>query len=567
MNNAERLSLSGRRWRIAPRLSPEDLGAVTDLPPLAVQLLHNRGLRDADAIGEFIAGGLPPHDPFLMDGMEAAAARLLRAVAAGERVCIYSDYDADGVTSCSVLTLALHSLGLDPTAYFPDRRREGYGLNQAAIAAIAAEGVNLLISTDCGANAVAEVESALAAGMDVIVTDHHTVVTELPAAAIALNPHNPGEGYPFPDLAGVGVAYKLAEAVLMEAESPEAIEAESLLDLVALGTVADVVPLRDENRLFVLEGLQRMNAGSRPAMKALINAARLTPGDITSTDLGYRLGPRINAAGRMDDARIAYRLLTGDDPVANDRLALELEELNRRRQQATKDVLAAAQEFATANGPVFAYGDDWHPGVIGLVAGRLAEASGRPAFVASVRDGVAQGSARSPEGFSVVAALSACHVILDRHGGHPRAGGFTLAGDRLEEFATALREQWSAAGAPTARPAVEADCRLRPESITWDTLQLVQDLEPYGQGFPAPLFAASGLRLVERHTVGGDHSHLRPVFAGLTADLSAIWFGGGAHVGALQPGHDYDVAFRLARSIYQGQTRLDMLIEDVRAAG
>ncbi len=563
----EGLSISGRQWRIAPRLSPEDLTAVADLPPLAVQLLHNRGLRGADAIAEFVAGGLPPHDPFLMHGMEAAAGRLLRAVAAGERICIYSDYDADGVTSCAVLTLTLRSLGLDPTAYFPDRRREGYGLNREAIAAIAAEGVNLLISTDCGANAVAEVEAALAAGMDVIVTDHHTVVTELPAEAIALNPHNPGEGYPFPDLAGVGVAYKLAEAVLLEAESPDALEAESLLDLVALGTVADVVPLRDENRLFVVEGLRRMNAGSRPAMKALIGAARLTPGEITSTDLGYRLGPRVNAAGRMDDARIAYHLLTGDDPVANDRLALELEELNRKRQQATKDVLAAAGEFAGADGPVFAYGDDWHPGVIGLVAGRLAEASGRPAFVASVRDGVAQGSARAPEGFSVVEALSACAGLLDRHGGHPRAGGFTLAGERLDEFAAALRVLWTEAGAPAAKPTVEADCRLRPESISWDTLQLVEDLEPYGQGFPAPLFAVSGLRLAERRTVGGDHSHLRPVFAGLGPDISLIWFGGGAHYGALEPGRDYDVAFRLAESTYQGQTRLDMLVEDVRAAG
>ncbi|MDP6350021.1 MAG: DHHA1 domain-containing protein, partial [Chloroflexota bacterium] len=335
----------------------------------------------------------------------------------------------------------------------------------------------------------------------------------------------------------------------------------------AYSRISGEMQLDDENRMFVLEGLRRMNAGSRPAMKALINAARLNAGEITSTDLGYRLGPRVNAAGRMDDARIAYRLLTGDDPVANDRLALELEELNRKRQQATRNVLAAAREFATANGPVFAYGDDWHPGVIGLVAGRLAEANGRPAFVASVRDGVAQGSARSPEGFSVVAALSACAHILDRHGGHPRAGGFTLAGWRLDEFAAALRELWTKAGAPSAKPVIEADCRIRPESISWDILQLVQDLEPYGQGFPAPLFAISGLRLAERRTVGGDHSHLRPVFAGLPPDLSAIWFGGGAHVGALTPGHDYDIAFRLAKSTYQGQTRLDMLIEDVRAAG
>lgn len=565
MSASDGLSISGRRWRIARRLSPEAFAAVDDLPPLAVQLLHNRGLRDPGTISEFIAGGLPPHDPFLMSGMEAASARLLRAVRNGERVCIYSDYDADGVTSCSVLTLVLRSLGLDPTAYFPDRMTEGYGLNRAAMTAIAGRGFDLLISTDCGANAVAEVEAALAGGMDVIVTDHHTVVTELPAAAVALNPHNPGEPYPFPDLAGVGVAYKLAEAVLLEAESPGAIEAESLLDLVALGTVADVVPVREENRMFVTEGLRLMNAGSRPGLKALIASARLTAGEITSTDLGFRLGPRVNAAGRMDDARIAYRLLTGDDGPEIERLAQELEELNRLRQDATRQVLDAARESAGGDRPVFAYGDDWHPGVVGLVAGRLAESSRLPAFVASVRGDMAQGSARGPEGYSVVEALNACGHILDRHGGHPRAGGFTLARDRLPEFKQAVHDHWDAVAGAPARAVLNADCRLRPDTINWDTWQLVRDLEPYGEGFRAPLFAVEGLRLTERRAIGTDGSHLRPVFAGLPPEVSPVWFGGGAHAGELQPGAIYDVIFRIESSTYRGETRLDMLVEDVRA--
>ena len=531
-----------------------------------MQLLHNRGLREPDVVNDFLAGGQPPNDPFLMAGMEAATARILQAARNKERVCIYSDYDADGVTSCSVLTLTLRSLGLDPEAYFPDRLTEGYGLNTAAVEGIAERGANLLISTDCGANAVAEVEAALGRGMDVIVTDHHTVMDDLPEAATALNPRNPGEPYPFPDLSGVGVAYKLAEAVLSEAESPEAIAPESLLDLVALGTVADVVPLRDENRYFVVEGIRQINREPRPGMEALIAVSRLTIGQVMSTDLGFRLGPRINAAGRMDDARIAYGLLTGTDELESGRLAQKLEELNRMRQEATREVLEATQEFVDGEGPVFAYGDEWHPGVVGLVAGRLAEATGRPAFVASVRGGMAQGSARAGEGFNVVEALAACGHVLDRHGGHARAGGFTVARDRLEELREAMQTRWEEVAGTQAPAVLEADCRLRADSINWDTWQLVSDLEPYGEGFRAPVFAVEGLRLEDRRTVGKDRSHLRPEFAGLGADVTSIWFGGGRHAAGLKPGGRYDVCFKIGKSTYQGATRLDMLVEDVRTA-
>ena len=531
-----------------------------------MQLLHNRSLREPAIVNEFLAGGQPPNDPFLMAGMEAATARILRAVRNNERVCIYSDYDADGVTSCSVLTLMLRSLGLEPEAYFPDRLTEGYGLNVVAVKGIAERGANLLISTDCGANAVAEVEAALGRGVDVIVTDHHTVLHNLPEAATALNPRNAGEPYPFPDLAGVGVAYKLAEAVLAEAETPDAIEPESLLDLVALGTVADVVPLQDENRYFVVEGLRRMNRESRAGMEALIAVSRLVSGEVTSTELAFRLGPRINAAGRMDDARIAYGLLTGTDELEIRRLAQKLEELNRMRQEATREVLEAAQEFVDGEGPVFAYGEDWHPGVVGLVAGRLAEATGRPAFVASVRGGVAQGSARAGEGFNVVEALATCGHVLDRHGGHARAGGFTVARERLEEMREAMQMRWEAVGGTQGPAVLEADCRLRPDSINWDTWQLVQDLEPYGEGFRAPVFVVEGLRLADRRTVGRDRSHLRPEFAGLGAEVTAIWFGGGRHSAGLRPGGRYDICFKLGKSTYQGSTRLDMLVEDVRAA-
>ncbi|MDP6349848.1 MAG: DHH family phosphoesterase, partial [Chloroflexota bacterium] len=264
MNDTERLSLSGRRWRIAPRLSPEDLGAVTDLPPLAVQLLHNRGLRGAEAIGEFVAGGMPPHDPFLMDGMEAAAGRLLRAVAGGERVCIYSDYDADGVTSCSVLTLMLRSLGLDPIAYFPDRRREGYGPNVEAMLGLREKGASVVVTVDCGTGAHEALAAAADAGLDVIVVDHHVAEAKLPRAVAVINPNRLDESGAHGELAAVGVAYLLVvglnRALRQAGWFSRQAEPDLLpwLDLVALGTICDVAPLTGVNRALVAQGLKVM---------------------------------------------------------------------------------------------------------------------------------------------------------------------------------------------------------------------------------------------------------------------------------------------------------------------
>jgi single-stranded-DNA-specific exonuclease len=496
--------------------------------------------------------------------MEAATARILRAVTNGERVCIYADYDADGVTSCVVLTLTLQNLGIMPQPYFPNRRIEGYGLNKDAITHISESGIDLLISTDCGANAVSEVELALAQGMDVIVTDHHTVLEDLPATAIALNPRNPKDPYPFPDLAGVGVAYKLAEALLRNQPSAKAINPESLLDLVALGTVADVVPLRGENRYFVIEGLQRINRAPRPGIAALMSKARVTFGEAVSSDLGFKLGPRINAAGRMDDARIAYKVLIDPEHQKVEGLAQQLEELNLLRQRATREVLEAAEQFVDGDGPIFAYGEHWHPGVVGLVAGKLAEARGVPAFVASIHGDTVQGSVRAQGGVNIVEALASCSHILDRYGGHARAGGFTVAHSRLFEMRDQVCAWWDTLGSARTRPVLEVDCYLWPQSLNWDTLQLIRDLEPFGESFRDPLFAMKAVMLTGWRAVGRDGTHVKPEFAGLGEYVSAIWFGGGACGSSLEPGKRYDVCFKIGKSTYQGRSRIDMLVEDLR---
>ena len=393
------LSITGRRWEISKRAPKAIFSENADLPPLAVQLLHNRSYTNREDIESVVSGSEPPHDPFLMSGMDAAVERILRALRSREAICVYADYDADGVSGAAVLISALRLLGVDPRYYFPRRLEEGYGLNERAIRAIRKAGASVLISTDCGANAVSEIALAAELGLDVIVTDHHVVNTDLPGAAAAINPHHPGEPYPFADLAGVGVAYKLAEAVLLEAEIETNLDAESLLDFVALGTVADVVPLRGENRWLVRRGLNEINQSPRTGMRALIDAARLEPGAVTSTDIAFRLGPRINAAGRMRDAGIALDLLLETDADRAAERAAVLDDLNRQRQLTTEDVLDAISNIRSQAGPILAHGADWPLGVLGLVAGRLTSETGRPAFVSSAQAGEARGFGPRPRGF------------------------------------------------------------------------------------------------------------------------------------------------------------------------
>ena len=559
-------SITGRTWdvrRRAPDAVFERAGAV---PPLAVQILHNRGCRPED-MADALAGAELPHDPFLMSGMSAAVERVLRAVEAKERICVYADYDADGVTGAAVLLSAIASIGGSVTHYFPSRLEEGYGLNSNAVRAIHQNGAGLLISTDCGANAAVETELAAGLGMNVVVTDHHAVRTRLPAALAVLNPHNPDEPYPFPLLAGVGVAYKLSEALLLEAEAPGSIEPESLLDLAALGTVADVVPLVDENRWIVREGLDLMNRTPRPGVLALIEASGLAPGALTAKDLAFRLGPRINAAGRMAGADAGLDLLLATESSRARSLAAELNALNRERQVATSRVLDEALEASSGAPIALAHKDGWPLGVVGLVAGRLAEATGRPAYVSATWNGVARGSARGPDGFDVLASLDRCADHLSAYGGHARAAGFSFDPARLRDLHRSLLEDWERLpDKPEAPPPLRIDCRLLPESVGWETLALQYAMEPFGEGFPPPLFSVSGLSLGRATAVGNNQEHLKISFRDMPDFVSCIWFGSGKVVDGLAGGSRYDVAFRLARSSFNGEERIDMVVEDLRPA-
>ncbi|MCY4109020.1 MAG: single-stranded-DNA-specific exonuclease RecJ [Chloroflexi bacterium] len=561
------LSITGKRWEISKRAPRSVFSKNADLPPLAVQLLHNRSYKSREQIESVLDNSEPPHDPFLMSGMEEAVERILRALQSRETICVYADYDADGVSGAAVLISMLRSLGADPRSYFPKRLEEGYGLNERAIRAIRESGADVLISTDCGANAVQEIAVAAELGLDVIVTDHHIVHTDLPGAAAAINPHHPGEPYPFDGLAGVGVAYKLAEAVLLEAEIETAVEAESLLDFVALGTVADVVPLRGENRWLVREGLSRLNRSPRAGMAALIDAAGVEPGDVTSTDIAFRLGPRINAAGRMKDAAIALELLLQPNVNSARRQAAVLNDLNRQRQRATDGVLDEISTMTPATGPILAHGADWPLGVLGLAAGRLVSETGRPAFVSSGQAGDARGSARGPEGANVSDTLKACADVLERFGGHERAAGFSLEPERVGEFHDAVRRYWAESDQPQAADlTLNADCRLLPRTISFETLDLHQALEPFGEGFREPVYVTSGLTLGRADRVGNNQNHLKLMFRDIPVSVSPIWFGMGMVADELALGARYDVAFRLGKSWFRGEPRVDLFVEDMRTA-
>lgn len=557
-----RRSLTGAVWDIAPRAPGALFAAVGEIPPLAVQVLHNRGHDTADKLQEFLLGPLPPHDPYLLDEMHLAVARIAQAMQKRERVCIYGDYDVDGVSATAMLLETAEALGLDAFPYIPERLAEGYGLNAGAIDAVAKERATLVITADCGATAHDEIERAATAGMDVIVTDHHPTEAR-PARAVALlNPNAPGSGYPFGGLSGVGVAYKLVQA--LAEEFPEQLpDPERFLDLVALGTVADVAPLRDENRAFVTEGLAWMRAAPRQGLRALAEAARRPLTSVTSDDIAFALAPRLNAAGRLAHAQLALELLLAQHPVRAGELAEELSALNAERRRLTQDVVDAAREMVNGSPVVFAADPGFAPGVVGLAASRLCEEFGAPAFIAAEIDGLVRGSARAPDGLNLCDLLKRQGDWLESWGGHAGAAGFAVLPQHVEALRRGLARDLDSLDLPEfTGPRLRADGRVYPRTISWETYQALELLGPWGQEHEEPRLVVENVRIHNTRLVGEDHVALR--FEELARNVEAIWFRHGDQQAALGRGRCVDVAFRLGLRSYRGETRLQMLVDDIR---
>jgi len=557
-----RRSLTGAAWDIAPRAPAALFAAVDELPPLAVQVLHNRGHDTAEKLNEFMLGPLPPHDPYLLDEMHLAVARIAQAMHKRERVCIYGDYDVDGVSATAMLLESAEALSLEAFPYIPERLTEGYGLNPGAIDAVARERATLIITADCGATAHEEIDRAAAAGMDVIVTDHHPTESRPPRATALLNPNAPGSGYPFGGLSGVGVAYKLVQA--LADEFPEQLpDPERFLDLVALGTVADVAPIRDENRAYVMEGLEWIRASPRPGLRALAEAARRTPEAIRSDDIAFALAPRLNAAGRIASAQLALELLQAQHPVRADEIAAQLNDLNAERRRLTQDVVDAARDMVNGSPVILATDPGFAPGVVGLAASRLSEEFAAPAFIGAEIDGLVHGSARAPDGFNVRDLLRRQNDWLENWGGHAGAAGFSVLPHNVEALRRGLAQALASLDLPEiAGPRLRADGRVYPRTIAWETYQALDSLGPWGQDHEEPRLVVENVRIQDTRLVGEDHVVLR--FEELARNVEAIWFRHGDQQASLGRGRCVDVAFRLGLRSFRGETRLQMLVDDIR---
>jgi single-stranded-DNA-specific exonuclease len=558
--------------RAARRLAIE-LG----LDPLAARVLVARGLDTPEDAARFLSHELADlPDPFRMKGMSAAVERLTRAVVQGESITLYGDYDVDGVCSTALLSLFLDAVGASPKTYIPHRIDEGYGLNLRAVERIARDGSRLLISLDCGIGSVAEVARAQELGMDVVIVDHHTVPETLPAATAVLNPHQPGCEYPTKVLCAAGVAFNLVMALRRSLRTLGWFEKrrepplKPLMDLVALATVCDVVPLTGANRILVQHGLDTLARAARPGVRALKEVAKLeTEGPVSAGQVGFHLGPRINAAGRLDDATLGLRLLRTRSLTEARELAEKLDEANTERREIERrileEALAQAEQREGARALVL-WGEGWHPGVVGIVAARVVERFHKPTLVIGVQGGVGKGSARSIEGFHLVEALGECAEHLSKFGGHRHAAGVTLDAERLIDF----RRDFEAIAARRLReedlqPRCRVDALVHPDELTERAVGALAALGPFGAGNPEPTFVAESLQAQARLVTAkkGGVAHLKLVLPEAPA-IDTIGFGLGPRLAEVDG--RVDLAFQPSLDTWNGRTRVSLKIRDLRAA-
>ncbi|HXH23319.1 MAG TPA: single-stranded-DNA-specific exonuclease RecJ [Dehalococcoidia bacterium] len=561
-----------RRWRLRPAPRSPGRLAHLGLPPLIAKLLELRGITSAAEARVFLGGSdLPRRDPFLLPGLDAAVRRLRDAVRNRDPVAVYGDFDVDGITSTATLTESINDLGGVARPYIPNREREGYGLNVAAIEALAAAGTRLLVTCDCGTTNVLEVERARQLGVDVIVVDHHTPPAALPPATALVNPKLPTSAYPFTEYATAGLAYRLA-GVLYEA-CGRPFPAGHYLDLAALGTVADLVPLVDENRDIVRRGLAAIASTSRPGVAALLRAAGIAPKEVSSQAIAYALAPRLNAAGRLEDASAALELLMTPDEARADELAARLDVLNRERQDMTRAAEALAREMTEGlEAPLtFVGSPGFHQGIVGLVASKLVESFGRPAVVFHVGETHSRGSCRSIADYDIVSGLRACADLFDRFGGHRQAGGFTIRNDRLPELRDRLLEHAGRALAGVELgPSVDIDAewelgRVRGHEIKW-----LSRLQPHGMANPDPTLLSRRVQVLESWTVGEDGRHLRLKLKDGPVTWSGILFNWEQEAPAA--GSLADVVYSFAGDRYgpvyaDGGKALQLTLEDLAPAG
>ncbi|HBA86413.1 MAG TPA: single-stranded-DNA-specific exonuclease RecJ [Geobacter sp.] len=566
--------ITHRSWRVREG----DADAVESLassgvPQLLARLLANRGVTAADDARSYLTPVLAGlHDPMLMKGMAQAVERLSLALSRGERVCVHGDYDVDGVTSSALLVGFFRAVGIDCCHYIPKRLTEGYGLSAQGVAAAALAGARVLVTVDCGITAVAEALLCREAGIDLIVTDHHSPADELPDACAVIDPLQPGCEFPFKSLAGVGVAFHLVIALRARLRSEGRFsggepDIRDYLDLVALGTIADVVPLLGANRVLVSYGLKQITAGARVGVQALKTVAGVS-GEVSCGAVGFRLAPRINAAGRLEDAALGLELLLTCDPERARCIAAELDASNQERQSLERATLEEARvmlEQGACRGrkSIVLGSPEWHPGVIGIVASRIAELFHRPVILFAIEGGTGRGSGRSISRFHLLDAIRGCADHLLRFGGHSHAAGLSIAEEELESFALRFDEEAaSSLDADALIPTLPYDLDLSPREIDLPLVEQLERMKPFGMGNPEPVFLLSGAKVDDCRVLKGGHLKLKLSCGGRSFD--AIGFGL-AEKGV--PAGGVDVLFSPSVNTWNGRSSLQLTVKDLRGEG
>ncbi len=560
------------QWEIISQNQPltaEANLALKDYPPLLRQLLYNRNICTQEEAEQFLNPSLShTHDPLIMKGMDAAVDRIRFAIQRGEKIAIYGDYDVDGVTGTALLFDFLNSVGADIYPYIPNRFEEGYGVRQEGLDNLKNEGVKLVITVDCGARSNPEADYARSIGLDLIITDHHQPHDQIPQSVCMLNPKQAGETYPYQDLSGVGIAYKLIQALEQKLNPPTPLS-DRYFDLVALGTIADIAPLTGENRILVHHGLVQLRNTQRAGLKALIAISDLNSQEINAYHIGYMLAPRLNAAGRLESAYAAFELLTTTNPQRAVTLAQMLDNQNRLRQDITlKHDLEASQQALSSlesSNLIVAFDPDFNPGVVGLVAAHLVESFYRPAIVATEHNGFIRGSCRSIPEFHITQALDECRDLMEYHGGHAAAAGFTIRKERFDELVNRLqeianRELRNIQLKPKIRADLAVDlAKISKQLQEFPLIQALDRFQPTGYGNPSPSFVSYKLKPLNARRIGKDQTHLR-------FDIAPAWrciaFRRGDLAEKLPD--QIDILYHFEKNTYNGNTYLQLNVRDIK---
>ena len=539
------------------------------LSEVLATLLANRGITEPQTAHKFLYPSINDlHDPFLMQDMRAAVRRILQAVAEKERILIYGDYDVDGTTSTVILKKALTLIGADVSYYIPERLKDGYGLRDEAMDMAKAQGYHLVISVDTGIRARQVVEHARELGLDIIITDHHLPEEGLPRANAVLNPKRRDCNYPNKNLAGCGVAFKLAQALFIETNRAQLVE--PFIKIAAIGTIADIVPLVGENRVIAKFGLAGLSRPNNHGLRALLEVAGVAGRAVSCVDVGFRIGPRINAVGRMAGASAAVDLFDAPDLETAMKLAVEMNEQNLARQQAEADILAQVMAAIERDPSVrqsrvaVIAGEGWHRGVIGIVASKIVEHLHRPTIIIAIEDGKGHGSGRSIEAFHLLNGLESCADLFERFGGHSHAAGLAIAAGHIDELRRRLNDYAATVLTDDALvPIVETDFTLPLKLASHETIAELSRLEPFGPGNPTPVFETHGAQIVQAPRVLKD-KHLKLRVQQASRWLDCLWWGAGERAQDIFLGDRVSFAFTLSENTYNGNTQVQLILKDLK---